>query len=164
MLPPSRCHIMESEHRLPISIQLVGLTAVPALCFYAAWVFNLSRALLHSREALPSVDAGSLILSCIPLFLGITACALSLFTFGSLLLRTARNAALISIVYLVFLLILLVVQLVAIVLVQSELPQPQNLFVVSLGMKLLCSAWLVGLFIKVWPHYWRKRTAANKLQ
>ncbi len=142
-----------SSGNLPIPIQLTGLTALVFFCLSAIDVYNLSRVLWINQEMIASLDAGNLIQLGMPLAFSLVACVVSVLAFVSLVFRSSRRAALISICYLFFLLALLVVRLIGFVLIQSVRPLPPNFLAFAVGLRLLYGAWFIGLLVKVWPHY-----------
>ena len=155
---------MPDDKKLPVSLQLVGLTAVVVFCLSTISVFNLARVLWLRHDDVASLELSNQIEVFAPIVLYLVVCGASLFTFITLLFRTASNAALICIAYLVLLLLFLSVQVVSLVLTYFELPIPPQTFAVWLGVKVLYAAWLIGLLIKVWPNYSVKRTAAERLR
>lgn len=139
--------------KLPIPIQLTGVTAVVFFCLSAIDVFNLSRVLWINQEMIASLDIGNLVQLGTPLALSLVSCIVSLLTFVSLVFGSSRRATLLAICYLVFLLALLVLRLVSLVVIQSVHPLPANMLAIGIGLRLLYGAWFIGLLVKVWPHH-----------
>ena len=144
---------MSDDKKLPIPVQLVGVTAVLVFCFTSIGIFNLVRAFWLNREAISSVDGFNQLELFTPLFLLIVKWAASLFTFLALLFRTVRRAALIAVVYLVLLLIFWIVQFIGYWLAQSIRPQPQTFFAIGIGVQIVYLLWYGGLLAKVWSDY-----------
>jgi len=151
---------MTDDKKLPLVLQLVGITAVLVFCFSAISAFNYGRALWLNREVISSLANHTELL--VPFTLRVAVCTVSALAFFLLLVRSVRGAAFSSILYLSFLLFLLGWQLF------SSLAQPQGLelqgfFSLGLAIKLCYAGWLVGLLFKVWPNYSVKRNAAERL-
>jgi hypothetical protein len=144
---------MLDEKKSPVSIQLVGLTAVLVFCYSTIGSFNLAQALWLKQEPIASLEVSNQIEFYAPLIIFAIICGASLYTFLTLLFRTVRNAALISIAYLILLLLFLTLQLTSAFLAYFALHTPLQTFAVWLGVKFVYAAWLIGLLVKVWPNY-----------
>jgi hypothetical protein len=149
---------MAGNNKLPLSLQLVGVTAVLVFCFSAISAVNYGRGIWLNREVVASLDNQFEVFA--PVLLRILVCTTSAAMFVMLLARSVRVAALSSIVYLIFLLLLLGWQLVPFAM-YGRWAMP--MFAAFIGVKLLYATWLLGLLVKVWPNYSLKRTAANRL-
>jgi len=152
------------DTKLPIPLQLVGLTAVLIFCWSALGTVHLAQSLWLKHETISSLTVENQLELYAPLILFVTICGASLYTFVALVLvfRAVRSAAVISIVYLLLLLLFLVIQIVSTLLASLELHIPQQVLVTWLGVRALCATWVVGLLAKVWPNYLLKRTTANR--
>jgi hypothetical protein len=155
---------MSDEKKLPMAVQLVGLTAVLVFCLSTIGVFNLVRAFWLSRETIASLQTLNQIELFIPLVLSCIVCVASVATFVALLFRNTRNAALICIMYLVLLLLFWTLHLVSDLLAHSLRPELQPMFAVWLVVRFIYAAWLAGLLVKVWPAYANKRKVAGLSQ
>ena len=150
---------MPDDKKLPVSLQLVGVTAAVVFCFSAIGAFNFARALWLKSEIVASLEASNQIELYAPLILLSAVCSVSLFTFMALLFRPVRKAALVSNIYLILLLLFLAVQLVSIFIAYFELPMPPQTLIIWVGVRVLYAGWLVGLLVKVWPNYSARRPA-----
>ena len=150
---------MAGENKLPLSVQLVGVTAVLVFCFSALSAINYSRGIWLNREVVSSLDNQLEVYA--PVVLRILVCITSGATFIVLLAGSVRLAALSSIAYLAFLLLLLAWQLAPFAM-YGRWAEPMS--AAFIAVKLLYAAWLIGLLVKVWPNYSLKRTAAGRLR
>jgi len=150
---------MAGNNKLPLSLRLVGVTAVLVFCFSAISAVNYGRGIWLNREVVASLDNQVEVFA--PVALRILVCITSIATFILLLARSVRVAALSSIAYLIFLLLLLAWQLAPFAM-YGRWATP--MFAAFIGVKLLYAAWLLGLLLKVWPNYSLKRTAAGRLR
>jgi len=151
---------MSGDKKLPVSLQLVGLTAAVVFCFSTIGAFNLARALWLHSDTIAALEVSNQIQLYAPLVIFVVVCVASLFTFIALLFYSVRSAALISLSYLVLLLLFVVVQLVSTFMAYLSLPMPQQTLIVWVVVRLVYAAWLIGLLVKVWPNYSVKWTAA----
>jgi len=157
---------MADDKKLPMSLQLVGLTAVVLFCFSAIAVFSCGRALWQAWPMIVSVTATNKVELFAPIvraaYLNIASAAL----FAVLLRATALTAMRVAIAYLSVLLLLEGWQLLSwwFSVGQRHFGHRDLVFFLALGTKLVYLAWPLWLLIKVWPNYSLKRTAADGLR
>src|SRR5947209_2825748 len=100
---------MTGDNKLPLSLQLVGVTAVAVFCFSAISAINYGHGICLHREVVASLDNHFEVYA--PVLLRIMVCITSAAAFIVLLACSVRLAALSSIAYLALLLLLLACQL-----------------------------------------------------
>jgi len=157
---------MTDDKKLPMSLQLVGLTAVVVFCFSAIAVFNYSRALWQAWAMFVSVTATNKVELFFPIVRAAFLCIASAAMFFVLLRATLLTATRVAIGYLSVLLLLQGWLLLSwwLSVGQWHFGHRDLTFLLALGTKLVYLAWPLGLLIKVWPNYSFKRTGAERLR
>jgi hypothetical protein len=138
-----------NDHKLPIHLQLVGLTAVVVFCFSAATFFVDGYAAWQGWEQVISDPRHIYLLTAARVAI---LAVVSAVTFVTLMRRSSRDWAAIAIAYLTLLVLLHCWSVVSWWSVRGGWSNihANDTYVAELVLKILAMAWLATLLLKTW--------------